>query len=137
MNGIDLLIADHRLVSALFDRFERSGDGTLVGEIVGHLTAHDQAEHAALYPLVGEVLGNAKLVERASAAHAAVKAQIEHLAGLEGPSLTAAVAELRVLVDAHVADEEKAIFPKLAKAADPTQLDWLGHHIEQTKQRVG
>lgn len=137
MNGIDLLLADHRLVDALFDRFESTGDGTLIGEIAGHLTAHDDAEHAALYPLAGQLLGDAKLVERAAAAHAAVKAQLDHIRGLEGTALITAVAELRALVDAHVADEEKTIFPKLAKATDPAQLDWLGHHIEQTKQRVG
>lgn len=137
MNGIDLLLADHRTVAALFDQFESTGDGTLVGEIAGHLTAHDEAEHAALYPLVGKVLGDAKLIERAAAAHAAVKAQLDRMRFLEGAPLVAAVAELRALVEAHVADEEKAIFPKLARAADPTQLDWLAHHIEQTKQRVG
>lgn len=137
MNGIDLLLADHRMVDALFDRFETTGDGTVVGEIIGHLSAHDDAEHSALYPLVGKVLGDAALIERASAAHAAVKAQIDQIKSLEGNALVVAVQELRVLVDTHVADEEKAIFPKLAKAADPAQLDWLGHHIEQTKQRVG
>ena len=48
-----------------------------------------------------------------------------------------AVEGLRGLVDAHVADEEKRLLPRLAKAATPAQLDWLGAHIEQTKQRVG
>jgi hemerythrin superfamily protein len=136
-NGIDLILADHRLVDGLFQDFEQTGDATIVGQIVGHLTAHDEAEHAALYPLLGEVLGDASAVERAAAAHSAVKKQIDLLKSLEGPSLTIAVQQLRELVDEHVADEEKRLLPKLAKAATPAQLDWLGAHIEQTKQRVG
>jgi hemerythrin superfamily protein len=136
-NGIDLILADHQLVSSLFDEFERSGDATLIGQIIGHLTAHDEAEHSALYPLVGELLGDAPAIERAAAAHSAIKKQIDHLKFLEGPALTLAVESLRGLVDDHVADEERRILPKLAKAATTAQLDWLGAHIEQTKQRVG
>ena len=136
-NGIDLILADHRLVDGLFRDFARTGDATVIGQIVGHLTAHDEAEHAALYPLIGEVLGDGAGIERAAAAHSAVKQQIDALKALEGAPLTAAVAELRRLVEAHVADEEKKLLPKLARAATPEQLDWLGAHLEQTKQRVG
>lgn len=136
-NGIDLLLADHELVDGLFAEFARTGDATIIGQIVGHLAAHDDAEHAALYPLLGEVLGDAKAIERAAAAHSAVKKQIDLLKFLEGPALTLAVDELRTLVEEHVADEEQRLLPKLAKAATAAQLDWLGAHIEQTKQRVG
>jgi hemerythrin superfamily protein len=136
-NGIDLILADHQLVDRLFKDFARTGDGTIIGQIVGHLTAHDEAEHSALYPLIGEVLGDAAAIERAAAAHSAVKQQIDRLKFLEGQPLSHAVEALRELVDAHVADEEKRLLPKLAKAATPEQLDWLGAHIEQTKQRVG
>ena len=136
-NGIDLILADHKMVDGLFRQFDRTGDATLVGQIVGHLAAHDEAEHSALYPLIGKVLGDAGGIERAAAAHSRIKQQIDELKSLEGAPLTRAVAALRELVDAHVADEEKRLLPKLAKAATPEQLDWLGAHIEQTKQRVG
>ena len=136
-NGIDLILADHVVVDGLFKELDRTGDATLIGQILGCLTAHDEAEHSALYPLIGEVLGDAAGIERASAAHSAVKQQIDEIKSLEGTALLAAVQVLRGLVDAHVADEEKRLLPKLAKAATPAQLDWLGARIEQTKQRVG
>ena len=136
-NGIDLILADHELIDGLFSDFERTGDATIIGAIVGHLAAHDEAEHSALYPLVGEVLEDVQAIERAAGAHSAIKKQIDQLKSLEGPSLTAAVGVLRELVAAHVADEEKRILSKLAKRATPAQLDWLRAHIEQTKQRVG
>ena len=136
-NGIDLLIADHKTVDALFGQFERTKDGTVVGQIVDALSAHDDAEHSALYPMLGELLRKPAMVQDASRAHSAVKKQIDVLTCLEGAPLTAAVAVLRALVADHVADEEKRMFPALSKAASAAQLDELGARILRTKQRVG
>lgn len=136
-NGIDLIVADHERVSDLFDRFSESGDATLVGQIVDALTAHDEAEHAALYPLAGAVLGDEAMIEELSRAHSLVKKQIEHLWALEGAPLDVAVGELRATVTAHVADEEEDLLPKLREVATPEQLEGLGARIEQVKQRVG
>jgi hypothetical protein len=66
-----------------------------------------------------------------------VKKQIDLLMGLEGAPLTEAFAELRALVQAHVADEERNLLPKLASSATPQQLEGLAARIEQAKQRVG
>jgi hemerythrin superfamily protein len=136
-NGIDLIVADHERVNDLFARFEAEGDATLIGEIVDALSAHDQAEHAALYPLAGELLGDERMLERLDRAHSLVKKLIEHLLGLEGLPLTEAVTELRTVVTDHVEDEESKLLPALAKAATPEQLAGLAARIEQNKQRVG
>jgi hemerythrin superfamily protein len=137
MNGIDLVLADHRRVDALFDRFADTTDATVVGEIVDALTAHDQAEQAALYPLLGSVLGDEQLVERASQAHSLVKQCIERLMGLEGPALVDAVRTLQQAVADHVQDEETNLLPALAEAAEPGHLDGLAVRFELAKQRVG
>lgn len=137
MNGIDLVLADHRRVEELFDTYDETGDATVIGQIVDALSAHDQAEHAALYPLAGEVLGDADLVERLAAAHSRVKKLVEHLTGQEGASLDGTVSALRDAVSDHVAEEESELLPALAAAATPGQLDGLGARIEQNKQRVG
>jgi hemerythrin superfamily protein len=137
MNGIDLILADHERVNDLFDRFEASGDPGLIGQIVDALTAHDDAEQAALYPLVGVVLGDENLIERSARAHSRVKKLIEHLWALEGAPLTDAVAALRAAVTDHVADEERNVLPKLTKRATAEQLDGLAARIEHAKQRVG
>ena len=136
-NGIDLLIADHRTVDALFDAFDRTGDGTIVGQILDALTAHDDAEHSALYPMLGELIGKPKMIQEAGRAHSAVKKQMDRMKSLEGGPLTDAVAVLRLLVEEHVADEETRMLPALGKAASPAQLDELGARILRTKQRVG
>jgi len=137
MNGIDLILADHRRVDELFAAFAETGDASCVGQIVGALAAHDQAEHSALYPLAGHVLDDADLIQRSANAHSAVKQQIDRLLQLEGRPLVDAVGELHELVRSHVQDEEQNLLPALVEACTPAQLDGLGARIEQTKQRVG
>jgi hemerythrin superfamily protein len=135
--GIDLVLADHRRVEGLFARFDETNDATVVGVIVDALTAHDQAEQAALYPLLGAVLGDADLVQEAGRAHSLVKQSIERLLGLEGAPLVDAVAALRQAVEDHVRDEEADLLPALEDAATPGQLDGLAVRFELAKQRVG
>jgi hemerythrin superfamily protein len=136
-NGIDLILADHRRVEALFTSFAETGDGTIIGQVVDALAAHDDAEHAALYPLAGHLLGDAAAIERWAQAHSAVKKQIDHLKTQEGASLVEAFETLRRLVQQHVEDEEKNLLPALRDAATPQQLDGLGARILQAKQRGG
>jgi hemerythrin superfamily protein len=136
-NGIDLILADHERVNELFQQFDETGDATLVGQIVGALVAHDEAEHGALYPLSLLVLDDADLIVAFDDAHAGIKRLIEHLVQLEGPPLVDAVAALRDAVTAHVADEEKKLLPQLGKAATVAQLDELAARIEHVKQRAG
>jgi hemerythrin superfamily protein len=134
--GTDLIRADHEMVDALFQTFEESGEGTVVGRILDALAAHDQAEQAALYPLVRALLDD-EMADRSEVAHMLVKRQIDHLRTLEGPPLVEAVQTLRLLVADHVADEEQNILPALERVATPDQLEGLATRIEQNKQRVG
>ena len=136
-NGIDLILSDHQEADDLFTRFAETGDGGLIGLVIARLTAHDEAEHGALYPLLGEVLGDEDMVIRAAAVHSAVKKQIDEIKHLEGPPLTDAFDVLRTLVSDHVADEETNMLPALAAQATPQQLDRLRARILQIKQRVG
>jgi len=136
-NGIDLILADHERVNALFAKFDETLDGTIIGQVMDALTAHDDAEHAALYPLAGHVLGDVDLIERSALAHSWVKRQMDQIKFLEGAPLVEAFAVLRQLVTDHVADEEQNLLPALAERATPGQLDGLAARIEQAKQRVG
>jgi len=136
-NGIDLILADHETVADLFDTFAASGDATVIGQVLCELSAHDEAEHSALYPLAVLLLDDKALLDRSLAAHSAVKRQIDHLKGQEGAPLVQAFAGLRALVEEHVADEEKNLLPALQKAATTQQLDELGGRILQAKQRGG
>jgi hypothetical protein len=136
-NGIDLILADHQVVEELFARYDETGDATIIGQVIDALSAHDDAEHAALYPLAGVLIGDLDMIERSAWAHSAVKSQIDLMTSLEGDPLVDAFATLRALVDEHVADEQDNLLPALADAATPQQLDELGARILQAKQRGG
>jgi hemerythrin superfamily protein len=136
-NGIDLIVADHERLNELFAQFDETQDASVIGVVLDVLAAHDDAEHAALYPLVGHVVGDAEMVERAANAHSAVKRQIDHLKAQEGAPLVEAFATLRALVVEHASEEEAEILPALAARATPQQLEGLGARILQAKQRGG
>lgn len=136
-NGIELILADHRRVEALFATFTETGDAGIIGQVVDALAAHDDAEHAALYPLAGHALDDPAAIERWALAHSAVKKQIDHLKMQEGAPLAEAFETLRLLVHEHVQDEEKNLLPALADKCTDQQLDGLGARILQAKQRGG
>jgi hemerythrin superfamily protein len=136
-NGIDLILADHQRVNALFAQFDESRDANVIGQVIDALHAHDDAEQALLYPLAALLLADVGLIERSAATHSMVKKQIDLLTSLEGAPLVAAFASLRQTVTEHVADEEANLLPALSQRATQQQLDQLGARILQVKQRVG
>lgn len=136
-NGIDLILADHRRVEDLFARFADTRDGTLIGQVIDALHAHDDAEHAALYPLVAVHLNDLSVIERLTAAHSAIKKQIDLISSLEGPPLVDAFDVLHAVVTDHVRYEEDSVLPVLNEQGTPEQLEGLGARILQAKQRVG
>ena len=136
-NGIDLILADHRAVEALFETFDEKGDGAIIGQVMDMLTAHDDAEQGALYPFALTTLGTDGVLDRSLLAHSTVKQQMDHARALEGPPLVDSFAVLRQLVHDHVQDEEQNLLPALLEKATPAQLDTLGARILQAKQRGG
>jgi len=135
-NGIDLIVADHRQVDELFAELDTKGSAACAAQIMDLLTAHDEAEQHALYPLARLQLG-ADAVDGALLAHSRVKMLLEQARASEGPQLVLVLDELREAVKEHVADEEGRLLPALAAACTPIQLDDLGARIEQVKLRVG
>ena len=136
-NGIDLVLADHRRVEALFTQFKETVLGSYAGMIFDALAAHDDAENGALYPLALGLLGDADLLDRAEAAHSQVKKIIDAAKNLEGAPLVDLMQLLQVAVETHVQDEEKNLLPALQAAATPAQLEGLAARWNQIKQRVG
>ena len=136
-NGIDLILADHRTIDALF-----AGSTTLPTErLLAKWSANSRRTTMQNMPRCirqwARSLAIADMITRSSAAHSAVKKQIDTLTALEGAPLVEAFKALRKIVQRHVTDEEKNILPALGEAATPQQLEALGARILQAKQRVG
>ena len=76
-------------------------------------------------------------VDEMLAEHHSVREQIVLVSALESDALVAGFAQLRSIVEHHVAEEEKSLLPALRKAASQQQLEALGARFLQAKQRGG
>ena len=137
MNGIDLVLAEHRTVEELFAEFNSTRLGHVAAKIFDALAAHDDAENGALYPLALGLLADAALLERAEAAHSEVKKLIDHAKFQEGDHLVEAMALLEAAVTGHVEDEERNLLPKLQEVATIPQLEGLATRWLAIKSRTG
>jgi hemerythrin superfamily protein len=137
VNGIDLVMAEHRTVEELFAEFNSTRRGHVAAKIFDALAAHDDAENGALYPLALGVLGDATLLERSEQAHSDVKKLIDAAKFVEGAPLAEIMVLLEAAVTAHVQDEERNLLPKLQQAATPQQLEGLASRWMQIQQRTG
>ncbi len=144
-DAIDLLIADHKEVKALFKQYDKlvkaeAGSDEkqeIALQICTALTAHATAEEELFYPAAREVLGEDEdLVDEADVEHASAKeliAQIE--AGTpDDPLYDAKVKVLGEYIDHHVKEEEGEMFPKVRKS--DLDLDSLGEDIAARKAEL-
>ena len=131
-DAIELLMADHKEVKAMFKQFESlkqqdnadDDKAELVGRICAALTIHATVEEEIFYPAVREAIDDEDLMDEADVEHASAKDLIAQLE--EGsPSddhYDAKVTVLGEMIDHHVKEEEKEMFPKARKAIDVEEV---------------
>lgn len=132
-----LLRADHKLVSDLFEDYEksrvRSKKQALAQQICSELTVHAQIEEEIFYPAVKAALKDDELIPEATVEHASLKDLIAQLESGDDDEemFDAKVKVLSEYVKHHVKEEQNEIFPK-AKA---TRLDMneLGARLAERK----
>ncbi len=135
-----MLAKDHKIVSALFRRYEKEDDRkekrTILRMICAALTAHAQLEEELFYPALRDALPQegVELLDEATVEHSTVKALVAALERAEpGEELVdAKVTVLSEYVKHHVREEEDEIFPK-AKRAKGLDLDALGEQMAARK----
>jgi hemerythrin superfamily protein len=139
--AIEMLVADHRTVDELFDRYEsekESDDDTkraIAQRVCGELTVHAQVEEDLFYPWLRENLDEDKmeLVEEAVVEHQTAKdliAQIEGATEID-ETYDAKVKVLGEYIKHHVKEEEGEIFPAVSKEKEA--LDELGQEMMARK----
>jgi len=133
----ELLRADHKRVSALFEQYEKTRSNArkkaLVAEICMELSIHAQVEEEIFYPAVKAALKDKELVPEATVEHATLKELIAQVEGMEpdGEMFDARIKVLSEYVKHHVKEEQTEMFPKSRK----TRLDMheLGAQIASRK----
>ncbi|MDC7340690.1 hemerythrin domain-containing protein [Streptomyces lydicus] len=136
------LTDDHREVGDLFQRFEKAMPGSpdrkrLVDALTIALVRHEVAEEQHLYPAVREHLAEGEaLADKELAAHHRVELLLKELERREPADLDfdRLVVKLRTEVTAHVADEERQLFPRLRDGVHPYVLENLGKKVREAKR---
>jgi hemerythrin superfamily protein len=139
-DAIAILRADHKLVSGLFDDFEKTRSSArkakIVEQICVELTAHALVEEEIFYPAVKAALKDKELVPEATVEHQSVKDLIAQVRGVQpdGEMYDAKVKVMGEFVKHHVKEEQNEMFPK-AKAS---RLDMvaLGVQILARKEQL-
>jgi hemerythrin superfamily protein len=134
MKATEMLKKQHREVESLFRKALKSDDGAekeeLAQEIIEKLTMHASIEEEIFYPAYRESAGTQKgenLVLEAYEEHVAVKLLLGEIskADSQAENYDAKLTVLKELVEHHVEEEEKEMFPSAEKKLGKERLEEL------------
>lgn len=143
IDAIELLTQQHREVKEMFDRFENMTDRAkvskkkLADEICNALIMHTTIEEEIYYPATREASEDAEdMVDEAVVEHASAKDLIAQIMEMDpGDDLyDAKVKVLGELVEHHVEEEEKEMFPKTRELK--LDLKALGQEMQARQQEI-
>lgn len=140
-----MLKKDHRTVEELFKRFEKLGDRARKGKqevverIIKELSVHAAVEETVFYPEVRAAVEDKEideLVLESLEEHHVVKWTLSELERMtpDHERFDAKVTVLMENVRHHVEEEEKELFPKVAKAFGRQRLAEMGEAMAEVKK---
>lgn len=141
MKATDLLIKQHRLVEDLFEQFEEAGgakQASIFEKIAANLVAHDAIERELFYPACEEELGSKddilaeSLVEHGVVEFCVFRADKNKTSD----EFEKYVTVLKEMVEHHVKEEEKELFPKVKRELGAERLEELGAQMEERFQEA-
>jgi hemerythrin-like domain-containing protein len=138
-NAIELLSNDHQRVRELLGRLETAAPGwqrtDLLDEVARALELHSRQEEEVFYPEFRRGTRTAeseRIYYRALDEHHLVEQTLEDLQRTDPRSeqFAARARVLRQLVEPHVDEEEKLMFPLARQIFEPQQLDAIGARMQ-------
>lgn len=140
-DAIQMLKEDHKKVKQLLeDLTSGSGDKkATLKKIEKEIQTHTHLEEAIFYPAYRKELDTNEgkdLVEESLEEHHLVDKIMEDLNGLKVDSaeFRGRSTVLKEMLEHHIKDEEKEMFPKAEKQISKTKLEALGKKMKQEKQ---
>ncbi len=148
-DAIALLKADHKKVKELFAQVEDTSErakaqlGRLGGEICTELTVHTEIEEQIFYPAVKERTQRGHKEERdlvleSYEEHAAAKKVVADIKATDpgDESYKPKLKTLSELIDHHVKEEERELFPGVKDLFDEDELLELGRRLAALKGQL-
>lgn len=141
-DAVQLLMADHREVAAMFERFEQLDDDDQKMEVAENiclaLTVHTQIEEEIFYPAFLKATKDKDLNDEAIVEHQAAKNLIAQIEGMEASEdlYDAKVKVLGEEIEHHVKEEEQkdGMFDEAKKAK--MDLKDLGRRMAARKEEL-
>lgn len=136
MKATELLTRQHREVSRLFKAIEAADDDTekqqLFNELASNLVAHDGIERDIFYPACEDAMGMTDLLGEALVEHGTIEFGLyQSTEALGKDDFDFKCKVLSELVEHHVEEEEKDLFPAVEKALGEESLELLGEEMEE------
>jgi hemerythrin superfamily protein len=144
-DAIVLLKEDHKQIQKLFREFESTGEravktrATIVNKIIELLTVHTYIENEGMYPAVRELLPDLEddVLESYEEHHVADVLCMELAAmSADDERFRAKATVLIENVTHHVEEEEKDWFPKVRAGLSRTQLQEIGAHLLELREKA-
>lgn len=139
MAAIELLKQQHRDVEQIFAELkgaDRRRRIALLGKLAEDVTVHATLEERFLYPVAERYPELKALILEARREHAQVRGWISEIMELKSrdPRIDQLIAQVERAVTAHVAEEERSLFPRLE--ADPVALAEMGAQMKQAEETL-
>ncbi|HKY39443.1 MAG TPA: hemerythrin domain-containing protein [Polyangiaceae bacterium] len=136
MKATELLKQQHRDVEKLFKVLEDDeGDEKqteIFGELAATLVAHDAIEREIFYPACEKALGMTDLLGEALVEHGVIEFSLYEADEAQGKKdFDFKLKVLEEMVEHHVEEEEKELFPEVEDAIEAEELETLGQRMEQ------
>ena len=140
---IELVLADHHAVAALFDKLQAATGAddraALFAQVKDALEHHASAEEKVLYPRVRKEVPDGReeskdAIEEHDQIRESLKEVEEHDAGTELFSL--AVTQLVATTKHHVGVEETELLPDFRKNSEAGEREELGRRFEEAKTKA-
>lgn len=146
-DAISMLKEDHKKVKEMLSQLEKTSERgaktreRLMKQIETEIKIHSQLEEELFYPAfmeAAEKRDDEKMFHEASEEHHVVDMVLPEVNETEFDSVefAAKAKVLKDLVEHHIEEEEKQMFPRAKKSLDTEQLKDLGQQIERRKMEL-
>ncbi len=126
MNAIELLVEQHKKVAKALETMCKADrvDPAMLRQIGDELVAHMVIEEHVFYPRIRELLED--MTAESFEEHAVARFELARAMIADGEHQKARLTVLKELIEHHVEEEEKEMFPKVRSKLSMDELDQLG-----------
>lgn len=142
MDVFKLLKQDHKVAKKLFKEIEKEEAQKkrekAFEQLERELTLHTEVEETIVYPRLREEDKLKEVTLEAYEEHAVAKQLLKDLAStsMDDERWDAKLSVLKEIIEHHVEEEEKEVFPKAQKLLDKKEAKELGLRVEEAKKEL-